>query len=90
MRLINLNIDEFGIDFLEHRYYYSICGTQKVRCIVMSPRIGRPKIDKPKCIDVKVRFDEGTHSKLMKYCEENNLTRTEALRKCVELLINKK
>jgi hypothetical protein len=55
----------------------------------MNPRTGRPKADNPKCIDVKVRFDEDTHAKLIKYCEKNGITRTEALRKGVDLLLEK-
>ena len=53
----------------------------------MSPRTGRPKINNPKSVDVKIRFDEISHKKLMEYCERNGVTRTEAVRKAVELLI---
>lgn len=53
----------------------------------MSPRTGRPKSDNPKNIDVKIRFDKQSHDKLMEYCEKNGLTRTEAIRKAVDLLI---
>ncbi|EQE37877.1 ribbon-helix-helix, copG family protein [Clostridioides difficile CD38] len=49
--------------------------------------MGRPKVDNPKNIDVKVRFDENTHKKLLDYCEKENLTRTEAIRKGVDLLL---
>ncbi len=56
----------------------------------MSPRTGRPKTDNPKDIDVKVRFDKIEHEKLMKYCEEHNITRTEALRQGVRLLLEQK
>lgn len=56
----------------------------------MSPRTGRPKVEKPKNIDVKVRFDEESHEKLIKYCEMNNINRTEAIRKGIELLLEQK
>lgn len=56
----------------------------------MSPRTGRPKVNNPKNIDVKIRFDEDLHTKLLKYCEEHNLTRTEAIRQGVHLLLNEK
>ena len=56
----------------------------------MSPKMGRPKADNPKNIDVKVRFDEETHNKLMQYCKEHNLSRTDALRKGVQLLLDDK
>ena len=53
----------------------------------MSPRTGRPPIDQPKNIDVKCRFDEKSHAELMAYCEKHGITRTEAIRKAVELLV---
>lgn len=55
----------------------------------MSPhKIGRPKVEHPKNIDVKCRFDEISHNKLMEYCEKHGITRTTAIRKAVDLLIN--
>lgn len=56
----------------------------------MSPRTGRPKVENPKDIDVKVRFDKDLHKKLLTYCEEHNITRTEAIRQGVHLLLEKK
>ncbi len=55
----------------------------------MSPRTGRPKSENPKDIDVKVRFDKELHSKLLKYCKDHNITRTEAIRQGVHLLLAK-
>lgn len=55
----------------------------------MNPRIGRPKLEKPKNIDVKVRFDEETHIRMLKYCSENNITKTELIRKGVSLILDK-
>lgn len=54
----------------------------------MSPRTGRPIIGGKKDIDVKVRFDKETHDQLLQYCEENKVTRTEAIRKSVKLLVS--
>jgi len=56
----------------------------------MSPRTGRPIIGGKKDIDVKVRFDKETHDKLLKYCEKNSVTRTEAIRRGVRLLVSDK
>lgn len=53
----------------------------------MSPRTGRPKAEKPKNVDVKVRFDEESHKRLMQYCKNHDMTRTEAIRKAVDLLV---
>lgn len=54
----------------------------------MSPRTGRPKIENPKDIDVKVRFDKELHSRLLLYCEKNFISRTEAIRRAVHLLLD--
>ena len=56
----------------------------------MSPRTGRPKTDKPLNKDVKVRFDEEGHEMLIEYCERNNLTKTELIRRAVEEYLQKR
>lgn len=57
----------------------------------MAPRSGRPKVENPKNIDVKVRLDSVTSKKLDEYCEEYGLTRAEAIRRGIHLLLaNKK
>lgn len=53
----------------------------------MSPRTGRPKVDNPKRNDVKVRLDDETSKKLDAYCTKNNITRAEAIRKGIHLLL---
>lgn len=55
----------------------------------MSPRTGRPKSENPKDIDVKVRFDKETHEKLLRYCQDHGITRTEAIRQGIHLLLAK-
>lgn len=56
----------------------------------MSPRTGKPKSDNPKDIDVKVGFDKELHERLVTYCQEHGITRTEAICKGVHLLWGKK
>lgn len=56
----------------------------------MSPRTGRPIVGGKKDIDVKVRFDKETHDKLLEYCNEHGVTRTEAIRSGVKLLVSGK
>lgn len=56
----------------------------------MSPRTGRPVIGEPKVNDVKVRLDDTTHKLLLEYCEENNVTKAEAIRQGIHLLLDKK
>ncbi len=55
----------------------------------MSPRTGRPKVDNPKSNDLKVRLDGITYEKLLQYCKEHNMTKAEAIRKGIHLLLEK-
>ncbi len=56
----------------------------------MSPRTGRPKSENPKKIKYSVRLDEETENKLKKYCALKNITRGEAFRQGILLLIDEK
>lgn len=56
----------------------------------MSPRTGRPKADNPKSNDIKVRLDDETKVKLDEYCETHGITRAEAIRKGIHLLLSQK
>ena len=56
----------------------------------MSPRTGRPKADNPKDIRYSIRLDVETETKLKAYCEKNNITRVEAIRKGIHLLLSEK
>ncbi|MCI5656656.1 MAG: CopG family transcriptional regulator [Candidatus Pseudoruminococcus sp.] len=56
----------------------------------MSPRTGRPKVDKPLTVEVKARIDVETNKKLIDYCEKNGVTRTEVVRQGIEYILDKK
>ena len=56
----------------------------------MSPRTGRPKAEKPKEIRYSIRLDLETECALKEYCEEHNITRGEAIRSAIKLLLKKK
>lgn len=56
----------------------------------MSPRTGRPKSEKPLTVEVKARIDIETNEKLLNYCDKNNVTRTDVVRKGIDLVINNK
>ena len=71
MELIKYN------EFVEH----------KKEVLILSPRTGRPKAENPKANDVKVRLDDATKAKLDRYCEEHGITRAEAIRRGIHLLI---
>lgn len=56
----------------------------------MSPKTGRPKADKPKDIRYSVRLDSETELRLKEYCEKNGITKGEAIRQGVHLLLSTK
>ena len=56
----------------------------------MSPRTGRPKVENPKDIRYSVRLDEDTERKLPKYCEAHKITKGEAIRRGIHLLLTEK
>lgn len=55
----------------------------------MCAKTGRPKAENPKDIDLKVRVDEQTHKELLRYSKEHNISKAEAIRKGIELLLQK-
>lgn len=63
-------------------------GTQKSEVIVVSPNIGRPVIGEPKTRDIKVRIDEKMHEQLIIYCKEKDVTKAEAIRRALHLLLS--
>lgn len=56
----------------------------------MSPRTGRPKAEKPKTIEVKARIDEETNKKLVDYCKRNETSKTEVVRKGIDMVLGNK
>lgn len=54
----------------------------------MCPRTGRPKVDNPKDIKYSIRIDEETEKKLQEYCKKNNISKGEAIRRGIQLLLN--
>ncbi|HEY4533251.1 MAG TPA: ribbon-helix-helix protein, CopG family [Fusobacterium sp.] len=55
----------------------------------MAQKIGRPKKDNPINIRTSLRLDKDTDEKLNEYCKKNNITKGEAIRKGVYLLLGK-
>lgn len=56
----------------------------------MSPRTGRPKAEKPKEIRYSIRLDMETEERLKEYCEKNGITKGEAIRRGIDILLSKK
>ena len=55
----------------------------------MSP-VGRPKAENPKQVRFSIRLDAETEQQLATYCEENNITKGEAIRQGIKLLLEQK
>lgn len=55
----------------------------------MSAKMGRPPSSNPKQNDIKVRVDDQTHEKLLKYCEANGISKAEAIRKAIDEMLEK-
>lgn len=53
----------------------------------MSPRMGRPKSKNPLNVDIKVRVDQETNDKLVKYAKDHEITRTEVIRRGINLVL---
>lgn len=56
----------------------------------MSPRTGRPKVDNPKNINYSVRLDAETEKLLQEYCLKHGITKGEAIRQGIYLLLAQK
>ncbi len=52
-------------------------------------KVGRPKADNPKDIRFSIRLDADLSDRLNKYCEQNNITKGEAIRTALHLLLEK-
>lgn len=55
----------------------------------MSPRTGRPRAENPKDIRYSVRLDSETEASLLAYCEKHGITKGEAIRRGIHLLLAK-
>lgn len=57
---------------------------------VSQRKVGRPKTDKPKEIKFSIRLDQEMLERLEEYCEINNISKAEAIRKALGLLLDAK
>lgn len=56
----------------------------------MSSQIGRPKVDNPKDIRYSIRLDIETEKNLNDYCTEHEISKGEAIRQGIKLLLEEK
>lgn len=79
---------EKGIDFwCDIKYNLGVLESEVRK---MSPRTGRPKVQNPKNIRYSVCLDAKTEEKLGEYCEKHQITKGEAIRKGIEMLLGEK
>ena len=53
----------------------------------MTKKRGRPYASKPKTVRYSIRLDDDTERKLIIYCETHGITRGEAVRKAITILL---
>jgi hypothetical protein len=53
----------------------------------LRPKIGRPKADNPKDVDLKVRIDNETNLKLTRYSNNKKISKAQAVRNAIDLLL---
>lgn len=56
----------------------------------MSPKTGRPKAENPKDVRFSIRLDAETERRLDAYCLSNSVTKAEAIRQGIHLLLAQK
>ena len=69
---------------MQHISLIYICGA-KVEVMIMSPRTGRPT-DNPKSGSVNIRLDAECEKVLTEYCEQEKVTKAEAVRTGIKML----
>lgn len=55
----------------------------------MPRKMGRPKADNPKNVFFSVKVDANMNNRLVAYCEKHGITKGEAIRIGIELLLSK-
>ena len=50
-------------------------------------RAGRPKVENPKTSRFSIRLDPKTENKLKEYCDKHDITKGEAIRRGIHLLL---
>ena len=52
-------------------------------------KMGRPVIGNPKNVDIKVRIDEETNGRILKFCKDHGITRAEFIRQAILKMLQK-
>lgn len=67
--------------------YHGMVKKARTEELIQLKKMGRPKAEKPKEIKYSIRTDEDTERRLRAYCEAMGISRGEAYRKGIELLL---
>lgn len=51
-------------------------------------KMGRPVIGKPKTVEIRTRVDEDLSNQINSYCEKKKITRSDFLRKGIDMVLN--
>ena len=73
-------------DLRDHRRFH-FSATPKERGQNSMARTGRPRKENPKTVKYSVRFDIDTEKELREYCVRHGITRMEAIRQALSLLM---
>lgn len=74
------------VDIFGFQYYHNYRNSTFKEVKKLSPA-GRPPSKNPKSIDLKVRIEADVSKKLDAYCEAHGITRAEAIRRGIHLLL---
>lgn len=78
----------YDLDFMECKNIVINVWCAEGEVIGLSPRTGRPKVDNPKSVSIKVHFEEEMDEALIAYAE-HSISRTEAIRQGLKLLLSR-
>lgn len=65
-------------------------GVTKRGGVILSQKVGRPKADNPKDVRYSIRLDVETEKRLSEYCIEHKISKGQAIRNGIDLLLKRK
>ena len=73
------------LDF-SYRQLYNYCTVKKLKEVLMTGKIGRPKINNPRDKRLTIRVTQSEFEEIGQVAESKHLTKTDAVLKGIELL----
>ena len=87
MQTLLIKFFKILLDFLGYMNYIIYRATERGENV--SPRTGRPKSENPKSNPIHVRLDDETMDILENYCNQENVPKTEGIRRGIQELKSK-